>query len=130
MSLVVDASAATALCLSERGFELAGDELIAPALLRSEVLSALTGLEWRKEITRDLADIATTRLLDGPIRLVSRKSIYTEAKRIARRLGWAKTYDAEYAALALLESRPLLTLDGRLARRVESIVQVRTPADL
>ena len=46
MGLVVDASAATAICLSDAGFALVPDELQAPVLLRSEVLSALQGLRW------------------------------------------------------------------------------------
>lgn len=77
MSLVIDASAATAVCLAASGF----------ALLR-------------------------------------------EARRLAVSLGWAKTYDAEYVALARLSREPLLTVDVRLARRVRDLIEVRLPADL
>lgn len=49
---------------------------------------------------------------------------------MALSLGWAKTYDAEYVALARLSHEPLLTIDARLARRVGDLVEVRTPADL
>ena len=127
MTLVVDASAATALCLTADGFDLVADDLIAPVLLRSEVLSAIRGLEWRKDISNDLANLAVERLLDDPVRLVSRKEVWAEARHLAVRLGWAKTYDAEYVALARLEGQPLLTLDARLARRVETLVEIRFP---
>ena len=46
------------------------------------------------------------------------------------RLGWARTYDAEYVALAnLLECR-LVTTDGRLWRAVGHLVQVIGPTEV
>jgi predicted nucleic acid-binding protein len=53
-----------------------------------------------------------------------------EAWRIADELGWAKTYDAEYVALAGLLGCRVVTLDGRLRRRAEQLGFVVTPADL
>ncbi len=52
------------------------------------------------------------------------------AIELARDLGWAKTYDAEYVALARLLKAPLVTIDGRLARAVGNLVQIIAPADL
>lgn len=130
MTLTIDASAATVLCLAEGGFGLVQADLVAPVLLRSEALSALQGMQWRNEITGELAQAAVARLLDAPIRLVRRVEIYREARRIASGLGWAKTYDAEYIALALAEGAALLTVDARLARRAKDLVEVRTPSDL
>lgn len=130
MKLVVDASAAILLCLADEGFDLVEEELLAPILLRSEVLSALQGMRWRNEVTTALAERAIERLLAAPVRLVRRTALYREAQRLASGLGWAKTYDAEYIALALTEAAPLLTLDARLARRAQRLVEIRYPADL
>lgn len=128
--MVVDASAATALCLAADGFELVSQDLRAPILLRSEVLAAIQGMQWREEISAELAQTAVDRLLQAPISLVRRAEVLKEARRIANELGWAKTYDAEYVALALLAGEPLLTIDARLARRVDDLVEVRFPTDL
>jgi predicted nucleic acid-binding protein len=128
--LVIDASAATALCLSEDGFAVVPAHLQAPILLRSEVLAAIQGLEWRDEISTELAELAVGRLLSPGIRLVRRIAVYLEARRLAGTLGWAKTYDAEYVALARLCGEPLLTVDHRLARRVRDLVDVVLPDDL
>lgn len=130
MTLVVDASAATLLCLAEGGFGLVETDLVAPVLLRSETLSALQGMQWRKEISGELAEKGVERLLGAPIRLVRRTAIYQEARRIASGLGWARTYDAEYIALALAEGAALLTVDARLVRRAKDLVEIRTPTDL
>lgn len=130
MTLVVDASAATVLCLAEDGFGLVEEDLSAPVLLRSETLSAVQGMHWRQEISGELAEQATERLLEAPIRLVRRTETYREARRIASDLGWAKTYDAEYLALALIEEAALLTVDSRLVRRATDLVETRTPSDL
>jgi len=130
VNVVIDASAATTVCLTAAGFDLARDRLQAPILLRSEVLAAIQGMQWREEISSELAEIAVTRLLEAPIRFVRRSEVLREARRLALSLGWAKTYDAEYVALARLSHEPLLTIDERLARRVRDIVDVRMPADL
>jgi len=128
--VVIDASVVTAVCLTAGGFDLVPDDLQAPILLRSETLAAIQGMQWREEISSDLAEIAVARLLEAPIRFVRRSEVLSEARRLALLLGWAKTYDAEYVALARLSHEPLLTIDARLARRVGDLVEVRTPADL
>jgi len=52
------------------------------------------------------------------------------ACEIAESLGWAKTYDAEYVALAWLLEIPLVTLDARLSRGAARLAKVVSPADL
>lgn len=44
--------------------------------------------------------------------------------------GWAKTYDAEYVALAHLLGSRLLTLDARLRRTASRLVEILGPTEL
>jgi predicted nucleic acid-binding protein len=46
------------------------------------------------------ADIALDRMLRAQIRFHASRELVSDATRIARHFGWAKTYDAEYVALA------------------------------
>lgn len=118
---VVDVSAVLHL-VSEDVVVGAGHELLAPTLLRSQVLTALHEAVHRGDLT---ADVARERLaLVGrlPIRLLGDAVLRRRAWDVADRLGWASTYDAEYVALTQLQADALLTLDPELARRVEGVI--------
>jgi predicted nucleic acid-binding protein len=129
--IVVDASAAVQACLAAGGFDLFGNErLIAPVLLWSEVASALHEMRWRREISAELADIAFERLLRAPVSRRSPKRLRREAWRVAEELGWMKTYDAEYVALARMARCRLFTVDARLRRGAGHVVQIVGPGDL
>jgi predicted nucleic acid-binding protein len=129
--IVLDASAAVQACLAADGFDLFGREhLIAPALLWSEVSSALHEMRWRKEISAGLADLGFERLLAAPVSLRSPKRLRREAWRAAEELGWTKTYDAEYVALARMARCRLFTVDARLRRGAGHLVQIIGPTDL
>ena len=129
--IVLDASAAVQACLAADGFRLFGRErLIAPALFWSEVLSALHEMRWRKEISTGLADIAFKRLLAAPVSPRSSNRLRREAWRIAEELGWMKTYDAEYVALARTARCRLFTVDARLRRGAGHVVPIIGPGDL
>lgn len=132
MALVIDASAAVQAALSEVELHrIVGEDLVAPALMWSEGLSAIHELAWRREISGELADIARRRLTSFPVRLRRPdRRLSREAWSIAETLGWAKTYDAEYVALARLLECPLLTVDARLKRGASRLVKVVGPADL
>ncbi len=131
MTVVVDATVAVTASLDRRSPRLLDHSgLIAPPLLWSETCAALRRMAWRGEIGDDEGRDALARLTDGTITQTAPSSLYAEATRVARRLGWAKTYDAEYVALAQLRRCPLVTRDFRLARRVGSLVKVIGPADL
>jgi predicted nucleic acid-binding protein len=129
--IVLDASAAVQACLAADGFDLFKNEpLIAPALCWSEVSSALHEMRWRKEISAGLADIAFGRLLAAPMSPRGSKRLRQEAWQVAEELGWMKTYDAEYVALARMLRCRLLTLDTRLRRGAGHVVEIIGPADL
>ena len=129
--LVVDASAIVQACLSEADLDRLNDhDLIAPPLLWSEATSVLHELEWRREISRQLSDRSRGRLAQMRIRRRFPADLLAEAWRVATELGWAKTYDAEYVALARLTRSPLLTVDARLAAAAARLVEVRAPTDL
>jgi predicted nucleic acid-binding protein len=129
--LVVDASVVITACLSEIGSKLLGEEeLVAPHLMWSEASSVLHELRSRKEISGELAAIALDRLTNADIRPRRPKGLVEEAWRIADRLGWAKTYDAEYLALARLLKCPLLTTDVKLKAGGSGLAKVIGPADL
>jgi predicted nucleic acid-binding protein len=128
---VLDASAAIDLCLALDGFELlASHDLVSPPLLPSEVLSGLSELRWRRQISQDLAEKAVLRVSEAPVRLERPDGHLRRAWDVALRLGWAKTYDAEYVAVALALGCPILTLDARLQRGAGHIVRILSPADI
>jgi predicted nucleic acid-binding protein len=129
--LVVDAAIVVTACLSEAGFEpLAKEQLVAPYLMWSEATSVLHELRFRREISAELATIAFERLNQADISPRRPKGLTDEAWRIADRLGWAKTYDAEYLALARLLRCRLVTTDSKLRSAGVRVVHVIGPADM
>jgi predicted nucleic acid-binding protein len=129
--LVVDASVIVQVSLAggELG-PLAGHDLVAPTLLTSEVTSTLCEMTHRGEIPPDHARVAVVGLASLPIRYERPDGLAERAWDLARSLGWAKSYDAEYIALALDLDAPLFTIDGRMRRRVGHLVPMPIPADL
>lgn len=131
MTLVVDASVAVPACLAADGFNvLLDDDLAAPALLWSETRSALHELVWRGEITAADGDVAREALERCPVRRVDDDRLGGEAWRISDELGWAKTYDAEYVALARLLACRVVTLDARLRRGADRLGLVVSVSEL
>lgn len=129
--LVVDASFVIQAALSKAGFDpLQGHDPLAPRLLWSEVPSVLHEMKWRSSVSSDLADLALGRFLDAPITSRHSAQLPRLAWELADKLGWAKTYDAEYVALARMMNCRLLTIDARLKRAVGKFVKVIGPADL
>jgi predicted nucleic acid-binding protein len=134
--LVCDASLVVELCLDSIGEEfrdaLGENELVAPPLLWSEVPSVLHELAFRGEISRALSEQALSRFLDGQLGVVERRldGLTMAAWRLASEFGWAKTYDAEYLALARLLGCRLVTLDARLRRGADRLGFVVTPTEL
>jgi len=101
-------------------------ELLAPTLLRSQVLSALHEAVHRGELDADAARERLDRAGKLPIRLLGDAVLRRNAWQIADRLGWAETYAAEYLALTKLQGDALVTLDEELARHAEGLVPTAT----
>ena len=114
----------------QRPARLAEEDLAAPPQLWSEATSALHELAFRGEIEPDAAVIAIEAIAGLGISRHDPPQLYLEASRVARRLGWAKTYDAEYVALAMLSRASLLTRDARLRRGASRLITAIGPADL
>lgn len=135
--LVVDASLVVELSLDRIGERAGADldrggQLIAPPLLWSEVPSALHEMAFRGEISNALAELALQRFLSGKLSISEQRpeGLATAAWEMAEDFGWAKTYDAEYVALAKAEGCRLVTLDSRLRRGTDRLGFVVTPAEL
>ncbi len=128
---MVDASVALAACGGPGGFDLfRAEELVAPHLLWSESRSALHEALWRREISRKQA-LATLKALEGaPIGAQSHPGLGLMAWSLADEMGWAKTYDAEYVALARLLDCRLVTLDSKLHSAAARLGFVVSPAQL
>ena len=103
-------------------------QLLAPTLLRSQVLSLLYRAVRRKEITKKEADRRLDYLRALRIRLLGDRVLQQVAWKIADQLGWPDTLDAEYLALTQLQADAFVTLDAKLIRSVKGIVKT-APVD-
>jgi predicted nucleic acid-binding protein len=119
----------TALYLADHKTVIAGEhQLLAPTLLRSQVLSLLYRAVRRKEITKNEADRRLDYLRALRIRLLGDRVLQQVAWKIADQLGWPDTLDAEYLALTQLQADAFVTLDAKLIRSVRGLVKT-VPVD-
>ena len=98
--------------------------LVAPALLRSQVLALLYGAVLRGELTRRDAERQLDYLRALRIRLLGDRVLQRHAWTVAEQLGWSDTFDAEYVALTQLQADALVTLDPELAAAAAGLVTV------
>jgi predicted nucleic acid-binding protein len=129
--IVLDSSAALRASLSAAARDaLAKHELVAPPLLWSEVTSAIHEALWRGEVDEARAEQMRVEFSRLGLRRRSPTGIHDVAWRIADDLGWAKTYDAEFLALAQILGCQVLTTDARLRRGADRTGLVIDPTEL
>jgi predicted nucleic acid-binding protein len=128
-TLVIDASAALHIALaSAPTTELDRYQLLAPPLFLSERTSSLAAATFRKDVPVDALEEAFERLEALKVTIIDRGRDHRhEALILARSLGWAKSYDAEYVALSIHQLCPLLTTDERLMRRAGHLTEMLDP---
>lgn len=122
---VIDAD--VAIHLAAEGFVIPPEhELLAPTLLRSEVLSRLHGAAARGELTAEEGLERHARISRMPIRLLGDAVLRRRAWQVADRLGWDTTFQAEYVALTQLQADAFITMDEELLRSLDDVVPTAT----
>jgi predicted nucleic acid-binding protein len=89
-------------------------------------VSALYEAARRGEISASEGLERVTRINSQKVRFLGDKVLQRTAWRIADRLGWETTYDAEFVALTQLQADAFVTLDRDLARAVSGLVETAT----
>jgi predicted nucleic acid-binding protein len=126
---VIDPEAA--LVLAGRKAKVpARHRLLAPTLLRSQVLSQLFVEVQRGKLSRKEADLRLDYLRGLRIRLLGDRVLQRVAWDVALELGWRDTFLAEYVALTKLQADALVARDASLARSAPKVVAVATMDDL
>jgi predicted nucleic acid-binding protein len=101
-----------------------GHQLLAPTLLRSQMLSLLYRAVRAGDVTRKDADRQLNYVRALRIRLLGDRVLQNVAWNVADRLGWPDTLNAEYVALTQLQADAFVTLDADLANAVAGLVKV------
>lgn len=120
----------TLLGIASGEFEVApGHRLFAPTLVRSQALAALYNAARKGEISAadGLERVARLNSAALKVRFLGDRALQLQAWKIAERLGWDTTYEAEYVALTTLQGEVLVTSNRKLARAVSGLVESATP---
>lgn len=129
--LVIDASVAIAACHTPLGFaRFRGHKMVAPQLMILEASSVFHEMSWREEINKQRAKQLLTRLLKADIEIRTPSGLTEAAWDVADELGWAKTYDAQYVALARILGCKLVSIDERLLRGIARLGIAVRPREL
>jgi predicted nucleic acid-binding protein len=104
--------------------------LVAPTLIRSQVLAQLYALVRRGELDQKTAERQLDHLRALRLRLLGDRVLQGLAWKIAEQLGWPDTFVAEYIALTRLQADAFICLDPGLARAASGLVPVASVEDL
>ena len=105
-------------------------QLLAPTLMRSQVLAQLYILVRRGELDRKAAERQLDHLRGLRVRLLGDRVLQSLAWKIADQLGWSDTFGAEYIALTQLQADAFVCMDPALARAIGNAVTVASIEDL
>jgi predicted nucleic acid-binding protein len=104
--------------------------LAAPTLLRSQALALVYESVRRGQIDERTGRKILDEIRGLRIRLLGDRSLQDHAWRIATKLDWPDTYQAEYIALTQLQADALATMDRTLAAAARAFVKTVSPADI
>jgi predicted nucleic acid-binding protein len=97
-------------------------QLLAPTLIRSQLLSSLYRSVREGHLTRKDADRQLDHVRSLRLRLLGDRVLQNVAWKLADQLGWVDTFDAEYLALTQLQADAFITLDTSLASAARAVV--------
>ncbi len=126
---VIDAS--VAIDLAADGATIPPEHsLVAPTLLRSQALALVYESVRRGEIDERIGRKVLDDIRGLRIRLLGDRVLQDHAWRIAAKLNWPDTYQAEYIALTQLQADALATADRKLAAAARAFVETVSPAGI
>jgi predicted nucleic acid-binding protein len=120
-----------ALALAEQSQRVPSQHrLLAPTLLRSQVLAQLYGEVRAGRLSKAEASRRLDYVRGLQIRLLGDRVLQQMAWEVAHDLGWSDTFVAEYVALTKLQGEALVVRDLELARAIEGFVVTATLEEL
>jgi predicted nucleic acid-binding protein len=115
-----------AIQLAEQKASIAtGTHLLAPTLMRSQVLSLLYRQGREGEISKSEATTRLGYIRGLRIRLLGDRVLQRLAWTVAAELGWPDTFDAEHIALTKLQADALVTSDSELSAAASAWIPKR-----
>ncbi|KQV06870.1 type II toxin-antitoxin system VapC family toxin [Leifsonia sp. Root112D2] len=121
--IVIDAQICVALIRHDVVLS-AEHQLVAPAVLRSDVLNVLFGEVRAGRLSENQGRLELDQFAELKIRLLGDRVSRATAWKIARDLGWADPRPAEYLAVARLQADLLVTDDPHLLTGAKGITPV------
>jgi predicted nucleic acid-binding protein len=101
-----------------------GIKLLAPTLMRSELLNLLFQLVRTRKLSKPEADKHLDYVRRLRIRLLGDRVLQAKAWQLADELGWPDTFEPEYIALTQLQAEALVTTNSKLASAAKRFVAV------